>query len=135
MNRRIWFHTLTSGTICTWFAGASIAKYAAAQPPFAANPHSTPQICAESGKPETAPDVLYAHAVAVVMTHQEASICLVQRHLKLSYSRVARMFVSMEHAGLISSKDVHGHRQILVPGCSSTSQVAAAERHRLTHIQ
>jgi DNA segregation ATPase FtsK/SpoIIIE-like protein len=132
MNRRLWLHALSSASICTRFAGAAVAKSAAAQPTLAANLHWIP---VQSDGPVTAHDPLYTQAVAVVMTHQEPSICLVQRHLKLGYSRVARMFVSMEHAGIISSKDVHGHRQILVPGCSSTSQVAAAERHRLTHIQ
>ena len=114
MNRRLCFHALTSAAICTWFPGATSA---AARPALAATLPSPPQESNESGKPETAPDPMYAQAVAVVMTHQEASICLVQRHLKLGYSRVARMFESMEHAGLIGSKDVHGYRQILAPAC------------------
>lgn len=116
MNRRLWFQTLTSATFCTWFADVAVAKSAAAQPPFAATLQRTPPESAESGTSETAPDPLYAQAVAVVMNHQEASISLVQRHLKLGYSRVARMFESMEQAGLISAKDRHGHRQILAPG-------------------
>lgn len=116
MNRRLWLRAFTSGTICTWFAGAAIAKSAAALPPFAAALPCTPKECFESEKPETAPDPFYAQAVAVVMSEQKASIRLVQRHLKLGYNRVARMFESMERAGLISSHDMYGYRQILAPG-------------------
>lgn len=117
MNRRLCFHALTTATVCTWFPGAAWVTSAAAGPAFAATLPSTRKESFESGKPEIAPDPLYAQAVAVVITNKKASISLVQRHLKLGYNRAARLFESMEHAGLISSKDVHGFRQILAPGC------------------
>ena len=118
MNRRLWLHAFTSVTVCTLL---SESTFAAAWPPLA-SPLQSPQYeSTEPDAPETARDPLYAQAVAVVMTHKEASISLVQRHLKLGYNRVACMFESMAQAGLISSQDVHGFRQIRAPGCSSAS--------------
>lgn len=60
-----------------------------------------------------APDPLYAQAVAIVMDNKKASISMVQRHLKLGYTRAAGLLQSMEQAGLISAHYVNGFRQIL----------------------
>ena len=112
MNRRFCLLALTSATVCTWLPGAA---FVAARSPFVAL-QSTPQASAEPGVPETAPDPLYAQAVAVVMSNKKTSISLVQRHLKIGYNHAARLLESMEQAGLISSQYVYGYRQILAPG-------------------
>jgi DNA segregation ATPase FtsK/SpoIIIE-like protein len=116
MNRRLWLHALTTIMVCTWLPGAA---FAAARPPFAAPLQSTLQESAEPGVPETAPDPLYAQAVAVVVTNKKASISLVQRLLKIGYNRAARLVDAMEQAGLISYFDVNGRRHILESGYSS----------------
>ncbi len=60
-------------------------------------------------------DPLYDEAVAVVLKSRRASISLVQRHLRIGYNRAARLIEQMERAGLVSSMQANGNREILVP--------------------
>jgi S-DNA-T family DNA segregation ATPase FtsK/SpoIIIE len=68
---------------------------------------------AEGGDAEA--DPLYDEAVAVVLKSRRASISLVQRHLRIGYNRAARLIEQMERAGLVSSMQSNGNREILVP--------------------
>lgn len=49
------------------------------------------------------------------MKTRRASISLVQRNLRISYNRAARLIEEMERAGLVSSMQSNGNREILVP--------------------
>jgi DNA segregation ATPase FtsK/SpoIIIE, S-DNA-T family len=60
-------------------------------------------------------DPLYDRAVEVVLKNQKASISLVQRHLTIGYNKAANLLEAMEKAGLVSSMDARGKREILVP--------------------
>ncbi|WVN42563.1 DNA translocase FtsK 4TM domain-containing protein [beta proteobacterium MWH-UniP1] len=60
-------------------------------------------------------DPLYDEAVAIVLKHRRASISLVQRHLRIGYNRAARLLESMEQAGVVSTMQSNGNRDILVP--------------------
>jgi len=60
-------------------------------------------------------DPLYDEAVAIVLKSRRASISLVQRHLRIGYNRSARLIEAMEHAGLVSSMNTNGNREVLVP--------------------
>ena len=60
-------------------------------------------------------DPMYDQAVEVVLKNRKASISLVQRHLKIGYTRAARLVEDMEKAGLVSSMSGSGQREILVP--------------------
>jgi len=60
-------------------------------------------------------DPLYDQAVEVVLKTRRASISLVQRHLRIGYNRAARLLESMEQAGMVSSMQSNGNREILVP--------------------
>lgn len=124
MDRRLLLQALTSATACTVLPAAALA----APLPLP----SPPPEGAESGAPKIAPDPLCAQAVAVVMTHNKASIALVQRHLKLGYNRAARLLDSMEQASLISSFDIHGRRHILAPGFSS--EFIVSPKQALTNL-
>lgn len=44
-----------------------------------------------------------------------ASISLVQRHLRIGYNRSARLIEAMEKAGLVSTMDGRGGREVLAP--------------------
>jgi S-DNA-T family DNA segregation ATPase FtsK/SpoIIIE len=60
-------------------------------------------------------DPLYDEAVQIVLRTRRASISLVQRHLRIGYNRAARLIEQMERAGLVSSMQTNGNREILVP--------------------
>ena len=73
---------------------------------------------ADTGVPEEADaeaDPLYDQAVEIVLKSRRASISLVQRHLRIGYNRAARLIEAMERAGLVSSMQTNGNREILVP--------------------
>jgi S-DNA-T family DNA segregation ATPase FtsK/SpoIIIE len=68
---------------------------------------------AEEGNAEA--DPLYDQAVEIVLKTRRASISLVQRHLRIGYNRAARLIEAMERAGMVSSMQTNGNREILVP--------------------
>lgn len=61
-------------------------------------------------------DALYDDAVRIVTESRRASISLVQRRLRIGYNRAARMMEEMEIAGIVSSTDNNGVREVLVAG-------------------
>jgi S-DNA-T family DNA segregation ATPase FtsK/SpoIIIE len=67
------------------------------------------------GDPGAEKDPMYDQAVEVVLKNRKASISLVQRHLKIGYNRAARLVEDMEKAGLVSTMNGAGQREILVP--------------------
>ncbi len=58
-------------------------------------------------------DPLYDEAVRIVTESRRASISLVQRRLRIGYNRAARMMEEMEVAGLVSSMDHNGSREVI----------------------
>jgi S-DNA-T family DNA segregation ATPase FtsK/SpoIIIE len=63
-------------------------------------------------------DPLYDQAVEIVLRTRRASISLVQRHLRIGYNRAARLIEQMEQAGMVSSMQTNGNREVLVPNRS-----------------
>ena len=61
-------------------------------------------------------DPLYDEAVNFVLESRRASISAVQRKLKIGYNRAARMIEAMEMAGVVSSMNTNGSREVLAPG-------------------
>jgi DNA segregation ATPase FtsK/SpoIIIE, S-DNA-T family len=60
-------------------------------------------------------DPLYDQAVEIVLRTRRPSISLVQRHLRIGYNRAARLIEDMERAGLVSSMQSNGNREVLAP--------------------
>jgi S-DNA-T family DNA segregation ATPase FtsK/SpoIIIE len=60
-------------------------------------------------------DPLYDQAVEIVLKNRRPSISLVQRHLRIGYNRAARLIEAMEKAGLISTMQSNGNREVLAP--------------------
>ncbi len=61
-------------------------------------------------------DPLYELAVKVVLTSQQASVSLIQRHLKLGYSRAVKLLEAMVGAGIVSQlPDDEGLRSVQKP--------------------
>jgi S-DNA-T family DNA segregation ATPase FtsK/SpoIIIE len=61
-------------------------------------------------------DALYDEAVQFVLESRRASISAVQRKLKIGYNRAARMIEAMEMAGVVTSMNTNGSREVLAPG-------------------
>ncbi len=60
-------------------------------------------------------DPLYDDALRIVTESRRASISLVQRRLKIGYNRAARIMEDMEAAGVVSTMDTSGSREVLAP--------------------
>ncbi|MBX3709399.1 MAG: DNA translocase FtsK 4TM domain-containing protein [Gammaproteobacteria bacterium] len=58
-------------------------------------------------------DPLYDEAVRIITESRRASISLVQRRLRIGYNRAARIMEEMEVAGIVSSMDNSGIREVL----------------------
>jgi S-DNA-T family DNA segregation ATPase FtsK/SpoIIIE len=69
----------------------------------------------ESGSGGSESDPLYDEAVALVLKTRRASISQVQRQLRIGYNRAARLIEEMEQAGLVSSMQSNGNREVLAP--------------------
>ena len=66
----------------------------------------------ESKEPEE--DALFGDAVRVVMDTRQASISMVQRKLRVGYTRAARLIDAMEEKGIVSGPDGARPREILM---------------------
>jgi S-DNA-T family DNA segregation ATPase FtsK/SpoIIIE len=78
-------------------------------------PEETLDINGAAGGAGGESDPLYDQAVQVVLQNKRASISLVQRHLRIGYNRAARLLEDMEKAGLVSSMQSNGNREIIAP--------------------
>jgi S-DNA-T family DNA segregation ATPase FtsK/SpoIIIE len=66
-----------------------------------------------AGEADAEADPLYDQAVDIVLKSRRASISLVQRHLRIGYNRAARLIEQMERAGLVSSMQSNGNREVI----------------------
>ncbi len=63
---------------------------------------------------EGSSDELFKEAVGLVITHQQGSISLLQRRLKVGYARAARLIDQMEQAGIVGPFTGSKAREVLV---------------------
>jgi S-DNA-T family DNA segregation ATPase FtsK/SpoIIIE len=70
----------------------------------------------EGGGEGSESDPLYDEAVNFVLESRRASISAVQRKLKIGYNRAARMIEAMEMAGVVTSMNTNGSREVIAPG-------------------
>jgi len=68
----------------------------------------------EGKEPEPEDDALFGDAVRVVMDTRQASISMVQRKLRVGYTRAARLIDAMEEKGIVSGPDGARPREILM---------------------
>ncbi|MFH1313565.1 MAG: DNA translocase FtsK 4TM domain-containing protein [Candidatus Eisenbacteria bacterium] len=59
-------------------------------------------------------DDLFEDAARIVITHQQGSVSLLQRRLKVGYSRAARLIDFLEEAGIVGPFEGSKARQVLV---------------------
>jgi len=60
-------------------------------------------------------DPLYDEAVEAVIRSRRVSVSSIQRRFKIGYNRAARIVESMEAAGVVSTMESNGNREVLVP--------------------
>jgi len=58
-------------------------------------------------------DTRYDEAVSLVVQKKQASVSMVQRHLRVGYNRACRMVERMEREGLVTSPGSGGMRKVL----------------------
>jgi S-DNA-T family DNA segregation ATPase FtsK/SpoIIIE len=68
----------------------------------------------EGGEDIEADDELLTEAIKLVVTHQQGSISLIQRRLRVGYSRAARLIDMMEQLGIVGAFTGSKAREVLV---------------------
>ena len=58
-------------------------------------------------------DPMYKEALNLILSEGKASTSFIQRHLKIGYNRAARIIDQMEKAGIVSSANHVGKREII----------------------
>ena len=68
-----------------------------------------------AGSEDAESDALYDEVVAFVVEGGRVSISMVQRRFKIGYNRAARIVEAMEAAGVVSTMQANGVREVLTP--------------------
>ena len=68
----------------------------------------------DSPEGEGAQDELFEEAKALVVRHQQGSVSLLQRRMKIGYSRAARLIDQLEAAGVVGPFDGSKAREVLI---------------------
>jgi len=79
-------------------------------------------------------DALYDDAVQVVLDAKKASTSLLQRRLRIGYSRAARLVESLEERGVIGQADGSRPREVLVSSIQDLGVVDESERDAADEI-
>ena len=95
----------------------SLTNYVYSQPSYS-KPYYLPSIY-DKKKSSTSGlsvdlDPMFEEAARVIVRHQQGSVSLLQRKLKLGYSRAARIVDQLEDAGIVGPNDGSKARQVLV---------------------
>jgi len=95
----------------------AITNYVYSQPSYS-KPYYLPSIYEKRRDPSTGfasdLDPMFEEAARVIVRHQQGSVSLLQRKLKLGYSRAARIVDQLEDAGIVGPNDGSKARQVLV---------------------
>ena len=68
----------------------------------------------EGGNFLTDLDPMFEEAARVIVRHQQGSVSLLQRRLKLGYSRAARIVDQLEEAGIVGPSEGSKAREVIV---------------------
>ncbi len=96
--------------VCTWLKELGPPQY---DESVLVSPDEEDSDSADASDAEA--DALYDDAVAYVLKSRRASISSVQRQLRIGYNRAARLIEAMERAGLVSSMQTNGNRDVIAP--------------------
>ncbi len=84
------------------------------QPEYGAEPVALEERGDDGRKAEGGSDDLFPTAVRIVMEHGQASVSILQRRLRISYNRAARLIDDMENRGLIGPYQGSKPRDVLI---------------------
>ncbi len=87
-----------------------------APPDYDASVITAPETGPEDPSDPDAHDERYDDAVALVTRTRQASISMIQRHLRIGYNRAARIIEMMEKEGIVGPSDGAKTREVLVQG-------------------
>ncbi|MEB3102629.1 DNA translocase FtsK [Ferviditalea candida] len=73
-----------------------------------------PEVEEQQDKEEASLDELYLQAVQIVVEAKQASVSLLQRRLRIGYTRAARLIDSMEANGIVGSYEGSKPREVLL---------------------
>ncbi|MNJ70855.1 DNA translocase SpoIIIE [compost metagenome] len=73
-----------------------------------------PEIEEDSGEHEEVLDELFDQAVQIVVEAKQASVSLLQRRMRVGYTRAARLIDSMEARGIIGPYEGSKPREVLM---------------------
>ncbi len=76
----------------------------------------------------TEQDELFLEAAQTVVRHQQGSVSLLQRRLKVGYSRAARLVDELESAGIVGPYDGSKAREVLVEDEEQLRQILKGQR-------
>jgi S-DNA-T family DNA segregation ATPase FtsK/SpoIIIE len=72
-------------------------------------------------------DELFDEAARIIVRHQQGSVSLLQRRLKVGYSRAARLVDELEAAGVVGPFDGSKAREVLVESEADLEVILAKE--------
>ena len=78
--------------------------------------------------PHEREDELFEQAARILVAHQQGSISLLQRRLKVGYARAARLVDMMEEGGIVGPFTGSKAREILVPTVEELEKKLAASK-------
>ena len=87
-----------------------------APPDYDTSVITAPETDPEDASDPEAHDERYDDAVALVTRTRQASISMIQRHLRIGYNRAARIIEMMEKEGIVGPSDGAKTREVLVQG-------------------
>ncbi len=68
----------------------------------------------QSGQEKEGRDAMFEEAARLVVIHQQASVSLLQRRLRLGFSRAGRVMDQLQYSGIVSEADGSRAREVLV---------------------
>lgn len=95
-----------------------ICEFISAQDGYS-TPYQLPSVSGKSGKSGSVADIddrdeMFDEAAHIVVKHQQGSVSLLQRRLKIGYSRAARIVDQLEEAGIVGPFDGSKGRSVLI---------------------